>query len=450
MGFSAEERCNMKIAIVNSKLDAAGVNIRRCLLEKLKPAGDEIKYHSHNLFFYESEGRLIYERGLDERLRSDLIIFISRHSGKDPLPALTVHVTGNYQNAMLGGEDKTLAYASPEFMHAVLNSMNKKAPFGYRVSYEVTHHGPTDLKTPSFFVEIGSTDNEWNDKFAGLAVSDSILEALRDDMHITINLVGFGASHYAARETEIALNSQGAFGHIAHTREAGGLSHEMILQMIEKSSAHAAYIDKKALSGSDNSRIEAILKELNIPVLSEGEIKDIGDIRWEKYLEIRKTAASFDSSCRIHIGSLKGTGMPVLIKIDPVLFEEALKTDEKEFIGSIKRQNAVYMSSQKGRILPIFITYEENRLQTINELISLCVKTLHKDKDTVVIDDNLVIRKTRFDPAKAAELGVPEGPFFGKLAAGFDVMAGGKKITPSMVSKYSEKVIRVPGLEKYL
>ncbi|MDD4300818.1 MAG: D-aminoacyl-tRNA deacylase, partial [Methanomicrobium sp.] len=418
----------MKIAIINSKIDPAGVNIRQHLLEKL--GVDEtvvektVKYYSHTLCFFETEGRLIYESSLDCRLDADLIIFISRHSGQNPMPALTVHVTGNYGTAMLGGDDKELAQSAPALMHAVLNELAKRAPEGYKPSYEVTHHGPTDLKTPSFFVEIGSTEKEWSNEDAGLAVSESLLSVLKEESLKTINLVGFGGNHYAARETEIALNSKGAFGHIVHSREIGNLSSSMILQMVQKSSADAVYIDRKAVSGPDIVKLEKNLRGFDLPVLSEGEIKDIGDLPWDKYLEIKKIALCIDHLCRIHIGGMKNNGKPVEIKINSELFEEAYKSDEKYFFETINSLNVVSLTSQTGRILPIFITYEENRVQTINDLISMCVKTLHKDKDTAVIDDKLVIRKIRFDPAKAAELGVPKGPFFGKLAAGFDVMVG--------------------------
>ncbi|MBN2733346.1 MAG: D-tyrosyl-tRNA(Tyr) deacylase [Methanomicrobiaceae archaeon] len=441
----------MRIAIINSKTDAAGKNIRRHLIAATgKDTNLPFKYYSHTLTFIETDDHLIYENSLDKRAESDLIIFISRHTSKHPLPVLTVHVTGNYGNAMLGGEDRKLAAASPEFMHAVLNQMAKRVPKGYKVSYEVTHHGPTDLKTPSFFVEIGSTEKEWDDENAGVAVSDSLLEVLKEKTFETINLVGFGGNHYATRETEIAMGSKGAFGHIAHTREAGVITSDIVDQMIEKSCAKAAYIDKKALKGSEIKKIEDILSKTGIPILTEGEIKEIACIPWETYLKIRKNALDIDSSCRIHIGRLRGFGNPVSIGINNALFEEAYKICEKTFSEEIFRLNLAYLTSQTGRILPIFITYEENKVQTINDLISLCVKILHKEADTAVIDDHLVIRKIRFDPVKAAGLGVPKGPFFGKLAAGFEVVVGDRIITPAMVSKSSEKFIHVPGLENYL
>ncbi|MBP2133041.1 D-aminoacyl-tRNA deacylase [Methanomicrobium sp. W14] len=444
----------MKIAIINSKEDKAGKNIRKHLLLELDSpdvSGDfYIEYNRHDLFFVETKGRLIYEESLDERVGSDLIIFISRHTSKNPVPALTVHVTGNYSEALLGGEKGELSRAAPLFMHSVLIEMNKRAPEGFKVSYEVTHHGPTDLKTPSCFVEIGSTEEEWTNDDAGRAVARSVLESLRSCPSCAIKLAGFGGNHYAARETEIALCSSGAFGHIAHTREVKNLDSRLVKLMVEMSSADACYIDKKALNKNDVRRIEKILEGEGIPYLSENEIKDMGSISWKEYLKLKDFSQSISPGCRIHLkGLLEGKNL-VFVEINGDLLEAALSFDEKYVIEGVENMNSAYLTSKTGRMLPIFITYEENRLQTINDLISLCVKTLHKDKNTAVIDDHMVIRKIRFDPAKAAELGVPKGPFFGKLAAGFDVMAEDRLITPAMVSKCSEKVIHIPGLEKYL
>ncbi|WOF15557.1 D-tyrosyl-tRNA(Tyr) deacylase [Methanoplanus sp. FWC-SCC4] len=441
----------MLIAIVNSSIDPAGCNIRKHLLSKLGENGEvDVEYQSHRLRFYQTEGRLIFEKNLDSRTGADMIVFISRHTSQKPSPALTVHVTGNYGVAMLGGDDSALSKTSPGFMHAVLNAMSKRAPEGYRVSYEVTHHGPTDISVPSFFVEIGSTDAEWTNYSAGDAVAESLLEVLSSENPDSINLVGFGGNHYAARQTEISLNSRGAFGHIAHSREVGGLTPLLVSEMVQKSGAVAGYIDKKAVSKSELNNILKIADSLKLEILSEGEIKDLGETDWNSYLKIRKMAGNVTNVSKIHLHNLKGAGVPEIINIDPDLIGETLKTNENEFVLGIKSLEVVHLTSKTGQILPIFISYEGNKLPTINALITLCVKILHKEADTAVDGDHLIIRKIRFDPAKARELGVPKGPFFGKLAAGEEVCVDGRIINPSMVSDCSEKVIRVPGLENYL
>ena len=197
----------MKISIINSAKDPAGCSIKEELLKKTGHSGSGIfRYFTHEIVFLETEERLIYEDNLDERTDCDLIIFISRHTSVNPAPALTVHVTGNFKTADYGGKPDSLSMAAPEWMQRTLNALLKNAPEGYSVSYEVTHHGPTDLKTPSFFVEIGSTEKEWADKNAASAVAGTLLEVLKEDSPDVIRLTGFGGNHYAARETEIALN----------------------------------------------------------------------------------------------------------------------------------------------------------------------------------------------------------------------------------------------------
>ncbi|MFO7832859.1 MAG: hypothetical protein R6V31_02085, partial [Halohasta sp.] len=58
------------------------------------------------------------------------------------------------------------------------------------------------------------------------------------------------------------------------------------------------------------------------------------------------------------------------------------------------------------------------------------------------VDGEVVARQTGFDPSKAATLGVPEGPKFGKLAAGEAVTVNGKTVEPHVVE--SRQVDRFP------
>src|SRR5512133_2173260 len=276
----------MKIAFVSSLQDKAGQNIRHHLVQLLDAGGPEWP-QGRSYEFIEVDGRLIHAEGIDKKTDADLVIFISRHSSVNPVPVLTVHITGNYREAELGGTARTLAPAATAIMQATLRSLAKHCPEGYRVSYEVTHHGPTTLDLPSFFVEIGSTEKEWTDPAAGLAVAQSVLSFVLQD---PVPLIGFGGTHYATRQTEIALISRGAFGHIAHTREVAVLDETMIEAMMEKSGAVAAYIDRKALNREDLNRLSGMLATMGIPRLSESEILSMGHLPWERYRAAREMA----------------------------------------------------------------------------------------------------------------------------------------------------------------
>jgi D-aminoacyl-tRNA deacylase len=77
----------------------------------------------------------------------------------------------------------------------------------------------------------------------------------------------------------------------------------------------------------------------------------------------------------------------------------------------------------------------------------LCVKIIRNKEITATENDHLIIRKVRFDPKKARELGIAPGPLYKALAAGQPVEIDGRMVTPAMVSTGSEIRVHIPGLE---
>jgi D-aminoacyl-tRNA deacylase len=435
----------MRIAFVSSTQDRAGQNIRHHLLQLLE--GSMTGYPKGRSYeFIEVEGRLIHAEGVDRKAGADMVIFISRHASVNPVPVLTVHITGNFREAELGGSPRTLPPAASGMMQATLRSLARHCPEGYRVSYEVTHHGPTDLRLPSFFAEIGSTEKEWTDPAAGLAVAESLLSAVPQD---PVPLIGFGGTHYATRQTEIALTSRAAFGHIAHTREIAMLGDPILRDMMEKSSAVGAYIDRKALSREDLARLSGMLAAAGIPRLTESEILSMGHLSWEEYRNARKLASQISPGARIYVHDLHGGKSLTTIKIDPVLLNETIKSDEAALVKDLFRLPVIRIATKENHMLPVFITDVSHSPQIINALNTLCVKIIRSKEITATEKDLLIIKKVRFDPDKARGLGVPAGPLFKQLAGGRSVEIDGRTITPAMVSSCSDITIHIPGLETF-
>jgi D-aminoacyl-tRNA deacylase len=437
----------MKVALINSRQDKAGVNIRHHIEQLLTddPSGGYGE-RDRTYEFIEVEERLIHAEHIDAQIDADLLMFLSRHYSVNPVPVLTVHVTGNFGAADVGGTPRTLAPAAPVMMQATLRALRKHCPKGYRVSYEVTHHGPTGLSLPSFFVEIGSTDKEWTDQVAARAVAESVLSASPAN---PVPLIGFGGTHYATRETEIALTSRGAFGHIAHTREIAVLDEEMIRVMMAKSGAVAAYIDRKALDYKDLSTLSEMLNRLSIIRLSESEIMAMGHLSWDTYRAVREMAEQVSSGARCYPHDLQGEGTLCRVRVNPDLMNETIKSDEAGLIQSLDNLPVVHLSTRDNRLLPEFITFENHSSQIINDLNTLCVKIIRSKEITATEKETLIIHKVRFDPHKARELGVPPGPSCKHLVAGQEVVINGRVITPDMVSSCSEIKIHIPGLEKF-
>jgi len=437
----------MRIALINSKQDTAGVTIRHHLETLLAAGGRWPLAERHELAFCEVAGRLIHQDRIDEEVDADLILFISRHASVHPTPALTVHVTGNYETADLGGEPGRLAPAAPAWMHAILGNLAARAPEGYRVSYEVTHHGPTELSTPSLFVEIGSSAIEWADPAAGRAVAESILAAEPQE---TINLLGFGGTHYAVRQTGIALSSRGAFGHIVPTRQIGAIDPDLLRAMQEASGAVAAYIDRKSLSKDEAGRVERMLDDAGLLLLSESEIREASGLAWTTYLRVRSLAEEIAPGSRVRIHDLAGEGNPAVVRIVPDLIEETIKSDRPGFLNGLDRLPVAHLSSGSAGVLSTFIGFESASSRLARDITTLCVKLLLICENAVIDGDHLVLRKVRFDPEKARRHGVPKGPLFAMLAGAKAVEFEGRRITPDAVQTTSVKRIHIPGLERYI
>ena len=437
----------VRIALVHSRQDPGGRTIRRHIDHILSEAGagKELPLCRHDLSFHEVEGRLIAQDHLDRSLDTDLIFFLSRHSSMNPIPVLTVHVTGNTGPAELGGMPSSLAPAAPEWMHAILCNLSSHAPPGYRVSYEVTHHGPTELETPSLFVEIGSTEKEWHDPLAGEAVARSVLAA---QPGTPINLLGIGGTHYARRETEIALGTRAAFGHIVHTRETGRIDPTMLLMLAEKSRADAIYIDRKALKQDEIIRLDALITDSGIPRLTETELFQMKYLSWKTWNRIRDLARSVDPGAEVHISDSVREGEPEIIALPPDLVREAYRADPEGLREGVQHLPVIRLSTRKAPILHSFIVTAEISSVVLNDLISLCVTTISRGENTAIEGDQLIIRRSKFDPDRAHSLGVPRGPLFGELMKGNAVIVDGREITPDMVRICEETHIRIPGLEK--
>jgi D-aminoacyl-tRNA deacylase len=432
----------MRIAGVNSIQDPAGVGIRsRCeaLIDELRPADDWA--------FHEVEGRLIHAERVDRGLDADLVVFLSRHTSIKPVPQLTVHATGNVGEAALGGEADRVAPCPPAFMRAVLRRLEALAPAGYRVSYERTHHGPTDLETPSCFVEIGSGPDQWTDPAAGEAVARAVLTATPDPL--AIPLLGLGGTQYAARQTAVALSTRGAFGHIVRTADLRRLDAPMLAHLLWASGAVAAYVDRKAVPRADLERLAALLGDAGLPLLGESALAGLGRLPWDDYAALLALAADVAPEAALLVGTLASCPDPMAIRLDAVLVDEALRADEPGLFGTLSALPAVGLT-ERGRLLPVFLAPAPLAEQIIHDLITLCVKSITGNQQTAIVGDRLIIRRERFDPKKASALGVPPGPLFGRLQRGETVVIDGLEIRPEMVRSPCATEVFVEGLEKYL
>lgn len=442
----------MIIDIVNSESDPAGSNIRAAIDHLLEnpPEGGFPLFKGNQITLHTVPGRIVRAEKSLINQDADLIIVVSRHSSVNPVPVLTVHPTGNYGYAELGGNDNELSLTAPAWMKSVLQNHAEFAPEGYRVSYEVTHHGPTDLPVPSFFVEVGSTEKEWNDMAACTAAAKSVLYA--SPSVDALSLIGFGGTHYAARQTAIGLETKGAFGHMMHTRNVGAVSAEMVSQMITKSGGVvAAHVDRKSLSKLEILHIEDIFAKLGLEEISEGDLQKINQMSYATWRAYSKFAAQLSPELKIFPHGEILDGKPSVIELPQDLFSAAFGGSQEILFEKLDALgNIFHTTGIAGKVMPILFTSVQNRHAVSGDLIALSVQQITRTQDSMVEGDEITITRRQFDPKLARTLKVPSGPLYGQLVAGKPVtLPDGRTITPEMVTRVVSTSIKIPGLENY-
>ena len=271
-------------AIIRSMEDAASKNI----IEKLLSLGEWVESHEFNgsptyineekiivtindrhIFREELDAEIIDTLGID----IDVMIYASRHTAASGKKTLTVHPLGNFHDAKFGGEKETLVPAAPHLMTQALRQLaeNARDITDYGVSFEVTHHGPR-LETPTFYIEIGSSESDWGDERAGEAIAKTLssLEAVNYPVAI-----GVGGGHYAPRFSEVVLKNKISMGHMIPNYAIEGIKNEMYTQALEKSSAELVYIHRKSMKKPLYRKLKQYFESLDLMVVREKDLEDL-------------------------------------------------------------------------------------------------------------------------------------------------------------------------------
>lgn len=140
----------------------------------------------------------------------EIVVFLSRHRAKSGTPSLTVHPIGNWNDAPFGGREHTVIPTRPDLMGGLLRYLKDHAPEGYEVTMEATHHGPY-LEAPTLFLELGSSEAQWDDEAAATVLARAVLE------HAPTSappVLWVGGGHYCPQLTDLVLADKVAPGHV--------------------------------------------------------------------------------------------------------------------------------------------------------------------------------------------------------------------------------------------
>ena len=200
-------------------------------------------------------------------------IFLSRHSSESGIPTLTCHSTGNFDANPYGGIPRELGICYPYLQKQYIKEItaNRLSVPHYEIVIEATHHGPTSLKKPSLFIEIGSSEEQWTDKNAASVVCDSLMSVLcKINANSRCKGVGIalGGTHYPTKFSQLLLDSELGLAAVAARHNLYSVDESMIDQMISKSVEKVEYgiVDRKGL-GKEKTRILELIKRKNLELL---------------------------------------------------------------------------------------------------------------------------------------------------------------------------------------
>lgn len=280
----------MRFAIAYSKQDPAGTNIVQQLKKiSFAPQIPIIQLKKHP----------IYSENIDKlpELRNiDFLIFASTHKSEKGNPSLSLHAPGNWRGAILRRDDKSkitsriasraklggkpgqICNTSAYILKHLFQNLNKIAEnnklANYQVTLECTHHGPL-IQIPCCFIEIGSSEKQWQDKKAANVIAKTILSLQNYKKENYIPSIGIGGPHYTPNFNKIQLNSNYAISHII-PEYALPLTENMLKQAEQKTieQIKTILLDWKGCGNSEQrQKILDIIKKSGIEVKRTSEVE---------------------------------------------------------------------------------------------------------------------------------------------------------------------------------
>jgi D-aminoacyl-tRNA deacylase len=403
--------------IVTSQLDIVGIHVYKALSKYFSSHGEfegKTLYIKDDVWLISTKAWQTEAKHLDLFFDPEYYVFASRHSSASKGKTLTVHAPGNLSGeARLGGRPYELAYCNADAMKVALIELQKgkeELNLDYQVSLESTHHGPTELKKPVLFVEVGSTIDEWNDLDAINIAARATLRAA-ENRDVFKKALGIGGGHYAPLHSKVVLASDLAIGHIIPSYSIEEILDNTLRQAMEKSSARFAYLDWKGMKPAERSKITEMASRIGLELKRGRDLKPPTEIL-EGY---RKYSLPSD------------------------FINEVERVSKEELKQVFMELDAVVRYEKDGRIKNVFLAREDIR----DILVRRCIQILRRKY--VVREDwekgILFLTETKFDPDRAIKLGLKPGPIFGELTRGKTIKFSGREVTPEMVQKKVEKIV---------
>lgn len=247
--------------------DHAGNNMAAFISKNMKKDGEIYRGKEFDLLIISTPA--ISADWLEEKYSYDGFVFLSKHAAESGVLALTCHSTGNFSDAKFGGKNRQVAIPHPQLQKSYLQKLweNKNNFSDFQITIEATHHGPTALNKPIIFIEIGTTEKQWNDISLCDSIAKLVLEVLKEKQKSAPVAICFGGTHYPEKFTKELIQGKHALGTVIPKHGLDYLDQELFSHIIERNSmAKSALLDWGGL-GQNKQKVLDLLSQTDLEVI---------------------------------------------------------------------------------------------------------------------------------------------------------------------------------------
>ena len=253
--------------LVAYKNDPAGINMAKFISQDLEKKNGVFRGEKFDVLITTSP--VISADWLEEKFDYDGYVFLSKHAAESGTLALTCHSTGNFDVAKFGGNSQQVAVPFPSFQKTYLQNLWKnRTDFpDFQITIEATHHGPTDLNKPSIFIEIGTTQKQWNDVELCNSIAQIVKKTFEKPLQQFPFAVCFGGTHYSQKFTNEIINGKFALGTVIPKHAIEFLEQSLFQHIIERNiDAQIALLDWNSL-GKNKQKVVELLSTTKLEVI---------------------------------------------------------------------------------------------------------------------------------------------------------------------------------------
>ncbi len=247
--------------------DPAGNNMAKFISRNLKE--DDNIYRGKNFDLVIIPTPAISADWLEEKYSYDGFVFLSKHAAESGDLALTCHCTGNFSDAKFGGNKRQVAIPHPHLQKSYIQELwQKRSNFSeFQITIEATHHGPSALNKPALFIEIGTTEKQWNDVNLCNSIAEIIVNVVNNEQKTFPVAIGIGGTHYPEKFTKELLEGKHALGTVIPRHAIDFLDEDLFSHILKRNDMAKTVLLDWAGLGQNKNKVMDLLNNTDLEII---------------------------------------------------------------------------------------------------------------------------------------------------------------------------------------